>query len=190
MNNKFTKILALVAGVVGMSCAQATVLDFENVSQLNNYQGFSFTNGGVIEARIFTAYQGIPQGLVSGTHVGYNPSYGVTSFSSATQFAFNSGYFTSFRGSDMPLVISAFRNGSLLGSQSFQLSDQHYTLINLDQSLFGNVTSVSFTNDPNAVVFDDLTVGAAAVPEPGSLALLGIAMAGLFGAKRRKQGRA
>ncbi|CAH0293860.1 hypothetical protein SRABI118_04161 [Massilia sp. Bi118] len=186
MYTKLAKVLAAAVGVVGMSCAQATVLDFENVANINNYQGFSFNNAGAIVASDYPSYQGVAQGLVSGTHVGFNPTFGTTSFSSATSFAFNSGYFTSFDGSGTPLVISAYLNGALLGSQTFQITDQHYTLINLNQSLFGNVTSVSFTNDPNAVVFDDLTVNASAVPEPGSLALLGIAMAGLLGAGRRK----
>lgn len=52
----------------------------------------------------------------------------------------------------------------------------------------GFFTGVTFTpsNDGDGIFFDRMSYGTAAVPEPGTLALLGIAACGLGGLRRRK----
>lgn len=184
MNKPFKKLIVAATLLLSAFTAQATVLDFEGSVNISSYNGFSFDNAMVFTGTDF----GMQYAVVSGTHAALNPYFGATTMSSATAFSFNSGYFSSFDGSGTPLSISAYLNGVLLGTKNFTINSSSATLVKLDQSLFGNVTSVVFNNNPNALLFDNLTVNAvtAAVPEPGSLALLGIAIAGLAAARRKR----
>jgi hypothetical protein len=59
------------------------------------------------------------------------------------------------------------------------------TFISFDRAFPGGVDKVRFNNNPNALVFDDLTVNGANVPAPATLATLGLSG---FAALRRKSG--
>ena len=59
-------------------------------------------------------------------------------------------------------------------------------------SSWGNLLSIEFAaggsgNGSNAFVTDNIVLGAATVPEPGTLALLGIGLLGMGAARRRKK---
>jgi hypothetical protein len=168
-------------------------LTFEDVGGGNytalgsSYAGFSWNNANAILASDYSYLQGISQGLISGTHVAINGNFGQNSFSSASLFSFNSGYFTSFDGSGTLLTVQGWANSVLIGVQTFTISDRAATFISFDQSIFGSVNMVTFNNYPNALVFDNLTVnGANSVPEPAGLALLGLGLVGLVVSRRRK----
>lgn len=184
MPSKIWKYVTAILIASGISCTVgATTLNFENGLDPN----FTFANLRVITASDYSSYQGIPQGLVSGTHVVINNNFGSDSISSSALFSLNSGYFTSFDGSGTPLTVSGYTAGNLVGTQTFQITDKNSTFITFDQNIFGSVNSVSFNNNPNALVFDDLTVNgqAAVVPEPAPLALLGLGLVGFIASRRK-----
>jgi hypothetical protein len=188
--------LVMVTGGAGQADA-GIVLTFDdvattpgNVTDLTNYDGFTFTNSGVIDAATFGNFQGLPQSAVSSPNSLINEFIGQNGFASTDNsvFSFNSGYFTSFDGNGTPLVITGELNGVVTGSQSFTITDTAPTFITLDQSIFGQVNEVSFNNSPNALALDNLSINGGAVPEPSSLALCTIAgVIGLAVARVRRK---
>jgi hypothetical protein len=84
--------LAAVALWMVTLSAHATTLTFEDVTgSLSTYQGFTWNNAIVIVASDFSKMQGIPQSVVSGSHVVVNPDFGTNSFSSSTLFHWTAG---------------------------------------------------------------------------------------------------
>ena len=94
---------------------------------------------------------------------------------STTTGLFQQFYATWYSGSATSVTLSIVNQNTAFSGNDFALDD-----ISLDTSVPTTGTSVGGISDPSAV----------AVPEPTSLAMLGIGMLGVFGARRRdRRGR-
>jgi hypothetical protein len=186
--------LALLCLSLIPASSHAETLTFEDAGAgdevpLTTYDGFTWTNTSVVIGSDFTAFPGIPQSVVSGTHSAINTDFGADSFSSTTLFSLDSGYFTSFDGSGVSLTVSGFAGGLLIGTQTFTITDESPTFITFDQTIFGQVNEVTFSNYSDALAFDDLTVNAiGTTPEPATFALL-LTGLGFVGAEARRRWR-
>jgi hypothetical protein len=192
-----TLALAFVA-----STARATTIDFEGVVPTNSYASYGMgtysTNGYNISASssawIFSAgYYG--QNVIGSDGTAY---YMFQSGSNATLTSTASKLFDvssvdlgNWSGSANALLTGTFADGTTVSSyydlnNNNALTTNDFTTANLTG--FTNLMSFKITAGGNYVQVDNIAINAAAaaVPEPASLALLGLGLAAI-GAVRRKK---
>jgi hypothetical protein len=91
--------------------------------------------------------------------------------------------FTTTPGGNIVLTGSVFGGGTVTASFSIDQTSQSYQTANIVG--FSNLTSVLFSSDQFFPTYDNITV--TSVPEPGSVALVALAIAGLGFTRRKKQ---
>jgi hypothetical protein len=148
-------ILAAACLGLGASQAMATTLTFDDlpapgylgVAVTNGYGGLMWNNFGYLnvvqEANGGAGLNGYNYGDVSSPDVAMNEGGARASFSSATPFEFNSGYFTAAWNNGLRITITGFLNGIQVDRATFTVSAHSPTLMTFD---WGDVTSVSFSS--------------------------------------------
>jgi hypothetical protein len=183
MKKTIIGLLALVA----CTLAHAGVVHFDDLSGdetlpiTAGYAGFDWDNMGTIRADAYPG-SGFEAGTVSPMNAAFNWYGGTATISTAdgNAFAYAGAYFTS-AWADQEISFEGWRNGlQLFSSAAYTLDTATPRWIQLDWS--GIDTLVIYNNGPTQWAMDEFTV-----PEPGSLALMGVSLAGLMAARRRKR---
>ena len=181
--------------LLGAGCASATTIDFE---QANGTPG-GVTGGVTINTQGFTLTDAtsiidIADGSVwSGNGPAHSGSYAALAEMSPmiTMTATNAGVFSlqsfwihGFEGYATAGSVTGYLNGVEAGSLLFSITDSWQNIA----ANFGQVDLIVINAD-DAYMVDDIgaTINASDVPEPGSIALFGLGLAGLAGAMRRQR---
>lgn len=171
--------IASLAGTIGFDDLEAS----ETAPVAAGYGGFDWTGLGVIG---FDAYpgSGYANGVVSPANVAFNHRGETVTISKAGGFDFIGAFFTS-AWQDQELSFEGSRDGQVVFS-----TDVSYVIDTLAPQWIalgwrGIDTLVIYNSSGTQWAMDDFTV-AAAVPEPGTLALFGVAALGLPALRRRR----
>jgi hypothetical protein len=148
-------ILLTASVSLGARPALATVLTFNNLPDpgykggavANGYGGLTWNNFNYVnvveEANNGTGVAGYNNGDVSAPNVALNGGGALAAVSSATPFAFNSGYFTAAWNNGLQITLTGYLNGVQVDQTTFTVSTRSPTLVTLN---WGDVTSVTFTS--------------------------------------------
>ena len=184
---------ALASMLLAAGCASATTIDFE---QANGTPG-GVTSGVTIDTQGFTFLDAasivdIAAGSVySGNGPAHSGSYAaLAEMSIITMSATNAGVFSlqgfwihGFEGYGTAGSLTGYLNGIATGSVLFSITDSWQNIA----ANFARVDRIVISADDAYMVDDiDATINASDVPEPASVALFGLGLAGLAYAMRRK----
>lgn len=185
--NKVAAAVLLSAGVCGS--ASADVIDFEGTGDFyvpSSFKGMNWSGGAgqyswVLGLESSNTFSGTE--AHSGTTFAW--SNGATDLSlSGASFSMTSLWARIGNTSSGAAIAHGFRGGVEVYSQVLELTST-YQLFSLN---FNNIDSWTLTNQSTNVLIDDITLNGSSVPEPGSLALMGVALLGVAAA-RRKSGK-
>lgn len=166
------------AGVIGFDDLPGD----EGASVASGYAGFDWANLGVLGAEAYPG-SGYANGMVSTANVAYNRDGATVTISRAGGFDFIGAFFTS-AWYDQELSFEGSRDGQVVYA-----SDVSWVIDTLAPQWIGlgwlGIDTLTIYNSSGTQwAMDDFTV-AGEVPEPGTLALLGIAAAGWALRRRR-----
>jgi hypothetical protein len=195
---------SLLSLLLVLVCAEAhaQLITFEGITTAaqaqipNGYAGFNWQNMFVTAPALDPgSWQGYGywNGLISGQYValdGFGNPASVSTINGAQTISGFTGYFTAAWTNDLVLTVQGLVNGSVV--QTFQ-TDLVYTgpefyAVNFAQKVDTIEFSTYTPTDPNNAEFglDNLTINPQAVPEPGSLAVLGLGAVCVIRHRRRE----
>ncbi len=194
------KVLALIGALAVSSFgAHAATMTFEPLAQAgtsfqavgSSYSEAGFTVTSASANGMYSAQTGNVGGYFGSTSLFENSFSGAVTLteSGGSAFALNSidlAPVATFWPAGATVTFSGALNGGGTVSQSFTL-DNTYIFQTFFFTGFSNLLSVSWTQDFPYHQFDNIVLNSAAVPEPGALALVALALVGMA-ALRRKQG--
>lgn len=174
----------------------ATVLTFEDLGNtgsdplLDGYGGFDWNNETQVYvlSKNFQLGTGYEHGAVSGSNVVYN-GYGWTptyiDWVGSGTFDFNGAYWTS-AWSDQNLTFAGYKGGNqVYTSNTYAINTQQPLWIGLNWT---GIDRLVIHNTGSQWAMDNFTFNqASSVPEPTTMALLGMGLAGLGAVRRRRK---
>jgi hypothetical protein len=148
----------------------------------NGYQGLNWDNIATIREDAYPD-SGYAAGTVSHANTAYNMNGGPAAIWSTSAFDFTGAWFTS-AWMEQEIAFEGYRNGQLLYSTdvAWVLDTAAPLWVQLGWS--GIDTLVIYDSSGTPWAMDDVTVD---LPEPASLALFGVALAGMGRARRRRK---
>lgn len=211
----FSRVLlggvAALALTLAASAAGATVIDFDDIPVASgtpishDYDGLVWNNFDALNAVSFEAFNGpsgYSNGLVSSPNVALNGYGDPASFGSASPFTLNSLYLTGAWKDGLSVVITGLLDGAVVDTATEVVSSSGPTHVMLDWTGIDQVDFASsggvnhgYTDREAAppgeqFVLDNVTLNAAAVPEPATWAMLILGLGMIGYAARRRRGSA
>lgn len=196
-------MLAVFLALAGSAnTAKAETITFDNIGANqsgtvigNGYDGFDWNNFYVVNSTDeYNTYgaNGYTNGTVSAPNVAYNDFSNPASMTSGTPFTFNSAYFNAAWSNGLSITVTGLLNGVTEDTITFMVNAtgpatlETFDWSNINQLNFSSSggTSAGYRGRGEQFALDNLTVNAAAVPEPGAWLLLGTGLLSLLACLR------
>jgi hypothetical protein len=188
-------IFAAIIGFAFSMSSQATVLDFEDMGGMNNvvqfpasYHDFDFMGNGsnldIVDVTNPSSPWGSHGPAYSGQNIVLNDwSQDGTIDSLMGAFMFDGAWFKEWSSTSATVSIEGYLNNSLVDTVSFTISNNGWQFVS---GFSSSVDSLVIRDGGSVFMMDNFTFNTTQVPEPASIALLGLGLAGIGFSRKRK----